>query len=377
MFRLKSFIFAFPVLSIFLLVMGLAGPDLAFADVEAGELLQASPDSLNFVRLIVGTQSSSQTITATNTSAKKLRVLSINLNPNFVLTSNNCLGTNISGGGSCQVQVACKPKAFGLINSSLTFILNKENELNANISEEVALTCNAVAFATTGDVLVAGGDSGGTLGGVVPLATSTISTASAEIYKALTDAFMIVGSLNNDREATPATAVALPNHKTLIVGGSHCFSKTINAANGGPACGKSTFNGFECDALNTAELYDESTNTFTLAGSGSGNVMTTQRSGATATLLADGTVLISGGSAGSSFLSLTPAPAGCGPAGQAAQNSAEIYNPVTDTFTATAPIPGCPLGTAPPACLSGLPATCPLASTVPISASPTGATEDA
>src|SRR5215469_18832669 len=132
MFRLKSFIFAFPVLSIFLLVMGLAGPDLAFADVEAGELLQASPESLNFVRVIVVTQSSSQTVTATNVSSKKLRVQSINLNPNFVLTSNNCLITNISGGGSCQVQVACKPTALGLINSALTCVLNKENELSAN-----------------------------------------------------------------------------------------------------------------------------------------------------------------------------------------------------------------------------------------------------
>jgi hypothetical protein len=376
MFRLKSFIFTFSVLSIFLLfVIGLAAANLALADVEPGELLQASPESLNFVRVIVGTQSSSQTVTATNTSAKKLRIQSVNLDPAFVLTSNNCLGINISAGGSCQVQVACKPTALGLVTSTLTFVVNKENETNAHITEEVSLTCNAVAFATTGDVLVAGGDSGGFLGGVVPLATSTISTASAEIYKALTDTFMIVGSLNNDREASPATVVALPNHKTLIVGGSHCFAKTINAANGGPACGSSSFSGFECDALNTAELYDESTSTFTLAGSGSGNTMTTQRSGATSTLLADGTVLISGGSAGSSFLSLTPAPAGCGPAGQAAQNSAEIYNPATDTFTATAPIPGCALGTAPPSCTTGLPATCPLASTVPIDASPTGATE--
>src|SRR5260370_36664570 len=92
MFRLKSSIFTFSVLSIFLLfVIGLAAPNFALAHVEPGELLQASPESLNFVRVIVGTKSSSQTVTATNTSAKKLRIQSVNVSPAFVLTSNNCL----------------------------------------------------------------------------------------------------------------------------------------------------------------------------------------------------------------------------------------------------------------------------------------------
>ena len=73
-------------------------------------------------------------------------------------------------------------------------------------------------------MLIAGGDIGGLLTGVVPLATSTNSTASAEIYEALTDTFGLVGSLNTAREAS-ATAVVLPNGKTLIVGGSHCAPK--------------------------------------------------------------------------------------------------------------------------------------------------------
>ena len=105
--------------------------------------------------------------------------------------------------------------------------------------------------------------------------------------------------------------------------------------------------------------------------------MTTARSGPTETLLADGTVLITGGSSGSSFLALTAAPAGCGPAGQVSQNTAEIYNPVADTFTATASIPACPIGDETCSVNSGdaLPGICPVSATVAIAASPTGATE--
>jgi hypothetical protein len=209
-------------------------------------------------------------------------------------------------------------------------------------------------------VLIAGGDTGGKISGVVEFAMETISTNAAEIYEAASDSFAAVGSLNTAREG--AATVVLPNRQTLIVGGQHCFMTTIGP---GGTCGTSTFTVFECDALDTAELYTQTgsgTGTFTPAGTGSGMKMTTARNGATATLLADGvSVLITGGSSGSSFLPASTAPpAGCGPAGQVSQNTAEIYNTLTDTFSATAPIPGCPAGTVPPeACTgAGAPVAC-------------------
>jgi hypothetical protein len=200
------------------------------------------------------------------------------------------------------------------------------------------------------------------LNGFVPLATSTVSTPSAEIYEALSDAFSIVGPLNIAREAT-ANAVVLPNNEVLIVGGSHCYAKNYPA---GGLCGGSAYKGFQCDALQTAELYNQSAQTFTLAGANSSPpyLMTAARSGATATLISgsgtslDGKVLITGGSTGSTFLALSAPPPGCGPFGQVAENSAEIYDPVADTFTATGSIPGCAAGTTPPACTTGLPAQC-------------------
>jgi hypothetical protein len=198
------------------------------------------------------------------------------------------------------------------------------------------------------------------LGSFVPLSTSTNSTNTAEIYEALSDAFALPGQLIVPRESS-ATAVVLPNNKILLAGGSYCQVATYK----GGLCGSSTFSGFQCDALQSAELYDETTQTFTLAGAGSSHRMTAARSGATANLITgsgtalDGKVLISGGSSGSTFLSLTTPPPGCGPFGQVALNSAEIYDPAADTFTATGSIPGCAAGTSPPGCTTGLPANCP------------------
>ena len=186
---------------------------------------------------------------------------------------------------------------------------------------------------------------------LVPLATSTNSTAASEVYETLLNSFLNVGPLNNIREAS-GTAVVLPyNQDTLIAGGSHCYatilnnpkaiaasptgltesgntvtvtSTTTDVANGyvvgqpvtitgagvagyngtftitqsagtvattkfqyfnptsglaasgggtsalwvGPACGSTVSSGFECDALQTAELYHESSTLFTFAGSG-------------------------------------------------------------------------------------------------------------
>jgi len=119
---------------------------------------------------------------------------------------------------------------------------------------------------------------------------------SAEIYSVSGAAFTATGNLNTAR--TGAVEVLLPNGKVLVAGGS-----SDGTANG---------------ALNSAELFDPSAGTFGVAGSGSSNKMTAARFGATATLLNTGKVLIGGGENSGGVL-----------------NSAELYNPATDTFTAT------------------------------------------
>lgn len=117
---------------------------------------------------------------------------------------------------------------------------------------------------------------------------------STEIYSVSGAAFTATGNLNTARSG--AVAVLLPTGKVLIAGGS-----SDGTANG---------------ALNTAELFDPSAGTFSVAGSGSSNTMTAARFGFTATLLNSGKVLIAGGANSGGVL-----------------NSAELYNPATDAFT--------------------------------------------
>ena len=215
-----------------------------------------------------------------------------------------------------------------------------------------------------GDILVAGGDTAGQLGIINP-AANPVSSNGAQIFDTASNTFLLVGNLNTSRES--AVAVVLPNGLTLIVGGQSCSSATIGGQSG-----------FECTALPTSELYNANTKTFRVAGSGSGGLMTVARSGPSATLIEgsgtalDGQVLIVGGSTGSSFLSQTPPAPGPGvPTGQIALNTAELYNPATDTFTATNSIPGCPTGTS---CATGLPAICAGPSSAISTASETGST---
>jgi Galactose oxidase, central domain len=90
------------------------------------------------------------------------------------------------------------------------------------------------------------------------------------------------------------TATLLNNGKVLITGGSNASAAGMNG-------------------LATAELYDPVSKTFTL----SDGTMTTPRTGQTATLLPDGTVLLAGGDNSTTV------------------TSAEIYDPTTDSFHAT------------------------------------------
>jgi uncharacterized repeat protein (TIGR01451 family) len=136
-----------------------------------------------------------------------------------------------------------------------------------------------------GDVLVAGGY----------LADTATVIGTAELYNPTTNKFTTTGNMTIVR--VDHTATTLQNGQVLITGG------------------RSTTGGGALTA--TAELYNPTTATFTAT---TGN-MTTARFNHTATLLSNGMVLIAGGrSSITDYL-----------------DTAELYNPATETFTA---VPG-------------------------------------
>jgi hypothetical protein len=132
-------------------------------------------------------------------------------------------------------------------------------------------------------------------GGAASLLGNQNAVASSWTYDPGTGKFTPTGSMTTAR--LRHTAALLPDGRVLIAGGSaSALTGTVNMP----------------DGLKSAELYDPVTGTFMATGS-----MTTPRSGPTATLLADGTVLITGGS-----------PGGAGsPASFQLSATAELYQP--------------------------------------------------
>ena len=373
--------------------------------------LKIKPDKHDFGQVIVPLTSAPQTIRVSNNSkSASIEFTSIVAAPPFSIQTDGCSGAPLAAGSSCNVEVVFHPTVTGKITKkkALTFTdsarkspqhveLSGQGIVGATPTATVTATPTATATATitatptisatptltatpsttvritpaptatatvpciihptgtiaptitpsatpspgpqAGDVLIAGGDTGGSPVDPISHTSGTHSTSGAQVFNKNTSAFDAVGSMHTDREA--AAAVLLENNKVLVVGGERCFEANFGGTEG-----------YECTALNTAELYDPVTQTFTAAGSGSCGSMIAARAGATATLInqtngttfLNGRILIVGGTSGSSFQSdTTPPPPGSGaPTGQVAQNTAEIYDPVSDTFSpvaATVPVP--------------------------------------
>jgi hypothetical protein len=148
---------------------------------------------------------------------------------------------------------------------------------------------------------------------------NTTTFASAQIYDPATGKFSPTGSLIAGRMGHTATLLA--DGRVLIAGGSTfnyaampiALAMAYQPGTGGRnTIQQKTMTG--PDMLASAELYDPNTGKFSATGS-----MATGRDSASATLLADGRVLIAGG----------------GNEGNAAVASAELYDPQTGTFSPT------------------------------------------
>jgi hypothetical protein len=151
----------------------------------------------------------------------------------------------------------------------------------------------------SGEVLIAGGakvrSSVGYNGSPAPVGPlSSAATASAELFDPATDTFTkLTGNDQSPTEAREAAVAArLPSGQVLIAGGG---SRT---------------------SMSSAELFNPARDTFSKL-TGAGHSPTEARGGAVAAALADGQVLIAGGSNEASE----------------GLSSAELFNPATGTFS--------------------------------------------
>jgi hypothetical protein len=149
---------------------------------------------------------------------------------------------------------------------------------------------HSATLLNNGTVLVAGGMNCSSVG-------SCSYLSSSELYNPNSESFTNTGSLATARTAP---AVLLGNGNVLIAGGYSCDASG------------------NCASLQSAEIYNPSSGAFSTAGN-----MTVARSGHTATLLGNGKVLIAAGETCSSATSCTTL------------STAEVYDPVAGTFTAT------------------------------------------
>ncbi|MEI9962917.1 MAG: kelch repeat-containing protein [Limisphaerales bacterium] len=207
------------------------------------------------------------------------------------------------------LNVARVNAAATLLNNGLVLLAGGWNGTNALADAELydpvsgvwtptgslhtARACATATLLPNGHVLIAGGGVGGETSAILSPAF-----ASAEEYVPATGVWTQVGAMNSARNLH--TATLLPNGQVLVSGG-------WNGVN---------TNTFINPALATAELYNPATGTWTATGP-----LNAARAAATATLLTDGRVLVTGGAADSGFLSSTNL------------DGAEIYNPASGTWT--------------------------------------------
>lgn len=97
-----------------------------------------SPSSISFGDVVVGTESTAQTVTVSNTGGSTLHInsLLVSGDPDFFTLSNNCVGgPGVAPGGTCSAQVVFFPHSAGVGSATLTITSDAiNNPVSVSIS---------------------------------------------------------------------------------------------------------------------------------------------------------------------------------------------------------------------------------------------------
>jgi hypothetical protein len=117
--------------------------------------ISATPVSLSFGGLAVGSTSSPQTVTITNNGGVAITALSVAITQDFALTSNHCPAT-LTVGAACQLSITFTPPSAGSVTGTLTVsstVLSKPLAVALSGAGEdfsVAVTGSSSAVVTSG-----------------------------------------------------------------------------------------------------------------------------------------------------------------------------------------------------------------------------------
>jgi hypothetical protein len=225
--------------------------------------------------------------------------------PTFTLLPDSANGAYVSDGAAAALQdgqvlvMNGREPGAGIDTSGQLF--DPATQTFTQLHEKAGYPEDVAAPLPDGDVLIAGGDD------AAPLSPTSDTEAAAWLFDPTSDAFTELPTSGDSELQTSrsgAVAAPLPDGDVLIAGGVHNVTVSTNAAGGSSTQGT---------ILASAELFDSSTDTFTALPASSD--LLTARVGAVAAPLPNGDVLIAGGVGASGVL-----------------QSAELFDPGTDTF---------------------------------------------
>jgi Cep192 domain 4 len=120
----------------------------AVAQTISGPSVSLSSTSLNFGNVAVGTTSSPQTVTLSNTGGGSLSISGINASPSVFVENNTC-GSSVAGGSNCKIAVVFSPVGVAIVSGSLSITDNAPGSPHKVTLQGTGETGNPIPTLTT------------------------------------------------------------------------------------------------------------------------------------------------------------------------------------------------------------------------------------